>query len=62
MSLLGFVCEVSRVFVCVYVFLFLCRVCLYVCVRAFVCVFFHVLFRVRVSDFLSVCLWLCLRV
>ena len=34
--LLGFVCEVAQVFVCVFVNQFLCRLCLCVCV--FVCV------------------------
>ena len=56
------VCKVARVFVCVCVYLVLCRVCLCVCVRVFVCVCLRVLFRVRASDFVSVCLWMCLRV
>ena len=62
MCLSGFVCEVARVFVCVCVYFFLCRVCLCVCVRVFMCVCLRVLFRVRVFDFVSVCLWMSLCV
>ena len=62
MCLLGFVCEVARVFVCVCVYLCLCRVCLYVCVRVIVCLCLRVLYRVRVIDFVSVSLWMSLCV